>query len=328
MNRRPVSKQLAWASAAVAIVAMLAFVVAIPYPVVPAPLNTSVAPVDPPVASANPTTTTSSSLTTSASDASADSTSATSDSLNASADAPVASGNPAENSNVQPPTTSTATVVAPPAGITNPSNTAVTCWTKDYPMDVDKLREDFIITGECGVKAENGEMTWTMTQNCTGPGLIYGRDDILFGRSTVQIQMAPGSGVVTAFIRGKTGQDEIDWEWVGTNTKRVQTMYFVGGERVNGDDLGNKYDMTKDLSKTYVEYTIDYTADHIQWIIDGVVKRTLTRSKVKDFPLTAKEWQMDIWKGGEKSPGWAGEMDWDKAPFIARIRKLSFQSYC
>ncbi|KAJ1918961.1 transglycosylase [Tieghemiomyces parasiticus] len=247
--------------------------------------------------------------------------------------------NPAITSSVSPapaPATTAAAPAGPPAldtapapGITNAGNTAVTCWSKTYTLTKEELSKDFKFSCPNHVTFNNGAMQWRLDDQCAGAGLEYGRNDIWYGRASITMKVGANSGAVTAFIRGVPEHDEIDLEWVGKDTKDTQTMYFVGGKRVNGDDLGKKHKMGKtDFATSFVEYAIDFTATQIQWIMDGKVIRTLKNDSKKKYPTNARAWIMNIWNGGATSSDWAGKTDWSKGPSTVEVKKLSFQSYC
>ncbi|KAJ1929024.1 transglycosylase [Tieghemiomyces parasiticus] len=227
------------------------------------------------------------------------------------------------------PDTPSITNTSPAAGITNAGNTAVSCWNKVYNLTQEALSQDFTFTCGNQVTFNGGVMQWALDKACPGAGLIYGRKDIWYGRATITMKVAANSGAVTAFVRGSPGGDEIDLEWVGKNTKDTLTMYFVDGERVNGDDLGEHTQLSgTDFATTFVEYAIDFTATQIQWLMNGKVIRTLKNDPKKKYPTDARGWSMNVWNGGATSPGWAGETDWSKGPSFVEVRSLAFQSYC
>ncbi|KAJ1927546.1 transglycosylase [Tieghemiomyces parasiticus] len=251
---------------------------------------------------------------------------------------PVTSAAPV-TSNVSPapaPATTVAAPAGPPAldtapapGITNAGNTAVTCWSKTYTLTKEELSKDFKFSCPNHVTFNNGAMQWRLDDQCAGAGLEYGRNDIWYGRASITMKVGANSGAVTAFIRGVPEHDEIDFEWVGKNTKDTLTMYFVDGKRVNGDDLGEHTQLSKtDFATTFVEYAIDFTATQVQWLMNGKVIRTLKNDPKKKYPTNARAWIMNIWNGGATSPGWAGKTDWSKGPSTVEVKNLSYQSYC
>lgn len=93
-------------------------------------------------------------------------------------------------------------------------------------------------------------------------------------------------------------------------------------------------------------YEIDWTPDHVQWIIDGQVRRTLLKSdtfNAKDnkyhFPQTPARLQMSLWPAGQASNAkgtidWAGGViDWNSQDiqtlgyYYATIGQVDVQCY-
>lgn len=93
-------------------------------------------------------------------------------------------------------------------------------------------------------------------------------------------------------------------------------------------------------------YEIDWTPDHVQWIIDGQVRRTLLKSDTFDsktnqykFPQTPARLQMSLWPAGQASNAkgtidWAGGViDWNSQDiqtvgyYYATIGQVDVQCY-
>lgn len=52
---------------------------------------------------------------------------------------------------------------------------------------------------------------------------------IFFGKVETIMQAASGVGIVSSVVLQSDNLDEIDWEWVGGDTKRVQSNYYGKG---------------------------------------------------------------------------------------------------
>ncbi|KAI8373850.1 concanavalin A-like lectin/glucanase domain-containing protein [Blakeslea trispora] len=137
-----------------------------------------------------------------------------------------------------------------------------------------------------------------------------------YGRVSATLKTATDGGVITAFILLADDGDEIDFEMIGNDLRSVQTNYFWGKlieYNVNGGI--HKIDGA-DLDKDYHKYTIDWTPDKIDWIVDGRVIRTKKRSETCDhsgvckFPSQPARVQIGIWDGSGK-PGTA---EWSRGP--------------
>ncbi|RKP39506.1 glycoside hydrolase, partial [Dimargaris cristalligena] len=129
------------------------------------------------------------------------------------------------------------------------------------------------------------------------------------GRIEALIKAGPTSGVVTAFImQGATPKDELDLEWVGMDAHRVQSMYFVDGQRVAGDELPG-YHSAQGATDGFLRYAIEFTPQHVQWFVNGALVRTLPRGTSKPYPAQANTLRMGVWDGSQNS-FWAGVVDW------------------
>ncbi|KAJ1983824.1 transglycosylase [Dimargaris cristalligena] len=201
------------------------------------------------------------------------------------------------------------------------------CWTKDWTFENDDYLQDFDTDCANNIKIADGIMSWEVTEDCFSPSLIYKHDDILYGQASIDIKMARGSGIVTAFIRGMGGKDEIDVEWVGKDLDHVQFMYYVNGSVVNSKFGTTHFEPPaphKPLNEEFFTYTIDYAPNRTQWYVGDNLGATLERTATNKYPSQAREWRMNLWNGGAIVPAWAGKTDWSKGPFVAFVRRLSF----
>ncbi|KAJ2370623.1 putative glycosidase CRH2 [Coemansia sp. RSA 2610] len=141
---------------------------------------------------------------------------------------------------------------------------------------------------------------------------------IKYGKVTARVKTASvATGVVTSFIiiNEQTG-DEIDFEWVGKNPAEVQTNYYYQGHL---DYTKMTASSMPDTSAAYHDYTIDWTADKITWLVDNVVIRELKRADTFDaasntyaFPSSESRVSFGIWDGGNS--GAQGTQEWSGYP--------------
>ena len=163
---------------------------------------------------------------------------------------------------------------------------------------------------------------------------IETHDHIFFGRVEVELQGAPGQGVVTSSVLQSSNRDEIDWEMVGADLQRVQSNYFGKGDDTTYD-RGKYHDVADVLTTTHT-YTLEWTAEKTDWIVDGVVIRTLRYDEARGgsrYPQTPMKIKLGTWVGGrEGAPqgtiDWAGGLtDFSQAPFVARYKRISIVDY-
>ncbi|PVU93277.1 hypothetical protein BB561_003371 [Smittium simulii] len=150
-------------------------------------------------------------------------------------------------------------------------------------------------------------------------------EKLVHGKVEGRVKMAPGSGAVTALIlmNIETG-DEIDLEWVGIDSTTVQSMYFVGGQRVDQEAQNHK--ASGDMSEGFYNYAIEITPDAINWYVDEVLVRTLENDNSGNFPSSANEVRFGVWNGSAYSE-WAGDMG--SSPDSAGVfESIKITHYC
>lgn len=157
---------------------------------------------------------------------------------------------------------------------------------------------------------------------------------MFFGRLEVELNPAPGKGVVTSVVLQSDVLDEIDWEWVGGDVDQVQTNYFSKGDTSTYDR--GAYHPVKGAVGTSHVYTIEWTAEKIDWIVNGAIVRTLKASDAKGgkaFPQTPMEVKLGTWVAGRKDAPqgtveWAGGYtDFSAAPFNAYYKSVKIVDY-
>jgi hypothetical protein len=116
---------------------------------------------------------------------------------------------------------------------------------------------------------------------------------IFFGRVDVKMQAAPGVGIVSSMVLQSEDLDEIDWEWLGGDGTQAQTNYFGKGNTTSYDR--GTYQSVSSPQTIMHTYSFDWTKDKIDWLIDGVIVRTLMYADAvggENFPrpLCASSW--------------------------------------
>lgn len=157
---------------------------------------------------------------------------------------------------------------------------------------------------------------------------------IFFGRVDVVVRASVGTGIVTSFVLQSDDLDEIDWEWLGGDTTQVQTNYFSKGDTTTYDRGG--FSGVGNPQAEFHTYTIDWTAEKLDWIIDGTVVRTLKYSDAKggaSYPQTPMQIKLGTWVAGRKDAPegtvqWAGGYtDFAQAPFNGYYKSVTVQDY-
>ncbi|KIW84487.1 hypothetical protein Z517_03737 [Fonsecaea pedrosoi CBS 271.37] len=152
---------------------------------------------------------------------------------------------------------------------------------------------------------------------------------LFFGQVEVIMKVAKGQGIVSSVVLQSMDLDEVDWEFIGGNNSFVETNFFSKG---NQTDYGNAiWYPINDPQNEWHNYTLDWSKEKLDWIVDGNIIRTLTYEEANGglkFPQTPCDVRLGIWAGGDpKMPKgtieWAGgETDYDDAPFTMTVKSV------
>lgn len=182
---------------------------------------------------------------------------------------------------------------------------------------------DRISYGEDGV-------TMTLKERYDNPGLksnFY----IMFGRLEVVLKAAPGRGVVSSFYLQSDDLDEIDLEWIGSDTTEVQTNYFSKGNTTTY--TRGQFHGVYEPQLEFHNYTIDWTENALTFYLDGEVLRVIESDDPSGYPQSPMYVVTGIWAGGD--PGnaagtieWAGgEIDYNAAPYSMYVKNIIISDY-
>ncbi|KAL2147477.1 hypothetical protein VTI28DRAFT_9377 [Corynascus sepedonium] len=157
---------------------------------------------------------------------------------------------------------------------------------------------------------------------------------IFFGQVDVTVRAARGVGVVTSFVLQSDDLDEIDWEWLGGDATQVQTNYFSKGCTETYDRGG--FSPVADPINQFHTYTIKWTPEQLDWIIDGAVVRTLKNTGAEGcsgYPQSPMQIKLGTWVAGRSDAPqgtieWAGGLtDFKDAPFEGYYQSLHIEDY-
>lgn len=165
---------------------------------------------------------------------------------------------------------------------------------------------------------------------------------IFFGKVSATVRASPGTGTVSSFILESDDLDEIDWEWLGSTDSSVESNFFGKGNTTTYDRA--VYHNVATPVETFHVYTVDWTAEAINWYIDGNLVRTLAYGDAlalggKNYPQTPMRVKMGNWVGcasvaattDPKTQGtcqWAGgAIDMSHAPFTMYVQSVTIEDY-
>jgi beta-glucanase (GH16 family) len=155
-----------------------------------------------------------------------------------------------------------------------------------------------------------------------------------FGYVEVKAKAAKGQGIISSIVLQSEDLDEVDWEFLGTVSNTVQMNYFGKGNTTTYDRMTEA--PVADVQDQMHTYALDWTAERIVFLIDGVAVRTLAYADAnggKNYPQTPSTVRIGIWAGGDpdNQPGvieWAGgKTDYSKAPFTMTVESVKVKNY-
>ena len=143
-----------------------------------------------------------------------------------------------------------------------------------------------------------------------------------YGYGMYEVEMKPikNDGVVSSFFT-YTGPsdnnpwDEIDIEFLGKDTTKVQFNYFTDGHGSHE----YMYDLGFDAADDFHTYGFDWQADSITWYVDGEAVYTADKS----IPSTPSKIMMNVWPGTGVD-GWLNAFD-GTTPLTAEYKSTSFR---
>ena len=193
-------------------------------------------------------------------------------------------------------------------------------WTNGDPFNCFWRRDNCVI--------ENGLLKLRIDGPTSANSLYYGgeyRSAEFFGYGKFEVCMKAikNDGVVSSFFTytGPSDQnpwDEIDIEFLGKETTKVQFNYFTDG--VSGHEM--LYDLGFDASEAFHVYGFEWHEDKIVWYVDDEPVYTAT----ENLPVTPGKLMMNAWCG-KGVDDWLAPFDDSNLPLTAEYRWFSFTAF-
>lgn len=174
---------------------------------------------------------------------------------------------------------------------------------------------------------DNGAL-FTITSKGDSP-TVQSNFYIFFGVISVIMRAATGRGVVSSILLESDDLDEIDWEFLGANSTHVETNYFGKGDTTSYDRA--VYHPLADPQGLFHNYTIVWTVNKLEWLIDNVVIRTFLFGDAlggQNYPQTPENVRLGVWAGGDATNKkgaveWAGGLvDYEKGPYTMVVKSV------
>lgn len=150
------------------------------------------------------------------------------------------------------------------------------------------------------INFSNGVMNLTINKDTQGGSKPYAggeyrsKDTYSYGLYQVRMKPAKNTGIVSSFFTytgptDGTPWDEIDIEFLGKDTTKVQFNYYTNG-------VGNHehlYNLGFDASSSFHTYAFNWQPTYIAWLVDGKEVYRAT----KNIPSHPGKIMMNLWPG-------------------------------
>lgn len=155
-------------------------------------------------------------------------------------------------------------------------------------------------------------------------GEISTKSTFGYGRYEVVMKPAKGAGLVSAFFTytgpyfGKP-HDEIDIEFLGKDTRRVELNMFKNGVASASETIRLPFDASEDFHL----YAIEWRPDRVAWFVDGELIHE-TEPGAGGIPVTPGKITMNLWTGNLH--GWHGRPNFDSGA-TAKYACVSYRPF-
>lgn len=167
----------------------------------------------------------------------------------------------------------------------------------------------------------NGTMNISVTHDGSwyAGGEYRSRGWYSFGYFSVSMKPAKCSGVVSSLFTytNHPRWDEIDIEFLGNDTTKIQFNYFTDG--VGGHEY--VYELGFDAAQEFHEYGFLWQSDCIVWFVDGKAVYKAT----KDVPQYAGMIMANVWNGVGVDD-WIGPFDPSRLPVTAQYKWIGYSA--
>lgn len=143
-----------------------------------------------------------------------------------------------------------------------------------------------------------------------------------YGTYEGRMRTAAGSGLNTALFT-YSGRplspihDEIDFEFLGKNSRQVQLNYFTGGK----GEHGSLPELGFDAAAGFNDYAFVWGPGSIRWYVNGKLVREATGA---DLPTTPGQYFLSLWNGTDNIKDWLGPFDAARTPVAAEWDWVAF----
>ena len=147
-----------------------------------------------------------------------------------------------------------------------------------------------------------------------------------YGTYEFRASAALAPGLVSAFFtyvgptpEAQSPHDEIDFEFLGRDTRAVQLNYFGAGAGKHE----HMAPLSFNASEMMANYAFEWLPDRIRWFIDGKLVHEAKAEPDKPFPKTPGKIYLSLW-ASDTLDAWLGKFEDPSKPLVARFEWLAF----
>jgi endo-1,3-1,4-beta-glycanase ExoK len=146
-------------------------------------------------------------------------------------------------------------------------------------------------------------------------GEIHTKEPTGYGSYAIRMKAAKGSGLNSAFFTyigpptGSPHHDEIDFEFLGKDTTKVQLNHYIDGKQQYSGKDAVFIDLGFDASEEFHDYTFVWEPNKIRWFIDDrQVHETADGVAIPSHPGRI---YLTLWSGSDSVNGWLGPFKYE-----------------
>lgn len=139
---------------------------------------------------------------------------------------------------------------------------------------------------------------------------------VWYGKVSATMKSSRTAGVVSAFVLFSDVQDEIDFEFIGTDLNHAQSNFYWQGVTDYQNEINLTVSEGGDTFSAWHTYEIDWTPTSLTWSVDGNASRVLNKADTFNktdnkyhYPQTPSRIQLSLWPAGTTKSG-QGTIDW------------------
>lgn len=153
-------------------------------------------------------------------------------------------------------------------------------------------------------------------------GEISTPEEYLYGYFEARLRVPHGGGLVGAFFtftrpNGNETWNEIDMEFTGRDTRRLELVYHVAGQATL-----EVAELPFDASEDFHTYAFEWRPDAIRWFIDNELVHTSRGGLVSGLNRPQRIFA-SLWNS-ERMPRWLGPIDRAEAPWVMDVVCIAY----